>query len=501
MTHTIELGTDQQFAALRRLLENEKFTEETLCERFGIEKLSDFEENQDHDQVRPWDADGTGVLIRLLIETRFVPRSMVADKLGADNARLLEDLGLITPSETKPEDVWSPVSLIPFAGVWSVCDSWHRPDRGPFNPKDPVYTPIVSNAHRFFSYMPKVACERFLELCSGTAFAALHAAKNFAKESHAYDISPRSTHFAEFNRRLNNVENAFIREGDLFAPAGNTQFDLIVAHPPYVPVLRPKWIFHDGGVDGEAILRRIIEEAPGYLAPGGQLFMLAMGTDRGKPYEQRIREWLGEAESEFDIALFPIRLITPEDFATRATAGSVTAADDRYRFKDLFRELEVEQLVYSVLMLQRRKDERKVFTVRRQMGPRTGRPEMEWMVEWETLVASPGGSDKILNARPKPNPESELLVLHKLVDAEGWQVDYHKLLTAYPFSMEAKTDPWAPFLMPLCDGTKTGRELLVELKQDGALPQEATEAEFARAVAVLVSGGFLFLEGLEAAAA
>jgi hypothetical protein len=324
----------------------------------------------------------------------------------------------------------------------------------------------------------------------------MHAAKNFAKEAYAFDISPRSTHFGEFNRRLNAVENASVRQGDLYAPAGDLQFDRIVAHPPYVPVLRPKWVFHDGGVDGEAIVKRVIEEAPRYLSPGGQLYMLAMGTDREKAYEKRIREWLGSAENEFDIAVFPIRLITPDDFATRATTGSRTAREDQYRFKDLFRQLEVDHLVYSVQMLQRRAVGRKVFTIRRQFGDRTGRSEMEWMLEWETLAASPGVAEKILNARPKPNSESKLVVQHELAAGEGWQVDHHKLLTPYPFSMEAKTDPWAPFLMALCDGKRTARELLVDLKQEGAIPNDATEEEFARAISVLVSGGFLFLENI-----
>jgi SAM-dependent methyltransferase len=496
MTHTIELGTGEQFAALRQLLATENYTEETLCLRFGIEKLSDFEDVQDRDQVEPWDKDGTGVLLRFLVETRFVPEAVAAEKLGAANLELLTTLGLVKRSDQNASDLWSPVSLVPFAGVWSVCDSWHSPDRAPYSPKDPVYTPIVSNAHRFFSYLPRTKCERFLELCSGTAFAAMHAAKNFAQEAYAFDISPRSTHFGEFNRRLNAVENAFVRQGDLYAPAGQIQFDRIVAHPPYVPVLRPKWVFHDGGVDGEAIVKRVIEEAPQYLAPGGQLYMLAMGTDREKPYEKRIREWLGSAENEFDIAVFPIRLITPDDFATRATAGSRTAREDQYRFKDLFRELEVDNLVYSVQMLQRRAVQRKVFTVRRQFGDRTGRSEMEWMIEWETLAVSAEAAEKILNARPKPNSESKLVVHHELADGEGWQVDHHKLLTPYPFSMEAKTDPWAPFLMALCDGERTARELLVDLKQQGAIPSDATEEEFARAISVLVSGGFLFLDNI-----
>ncbi len=195
MSIPIEIGTDEQFAALRRLLERENYTEDTVCKRFGIDRMSSFEDVPDREQVEPWDKDITGLLIRLFIETRFVPETKVAEMLGAESVELLETLGLVHGNADNPEEVWSPVSLVPYAGVWSVCDSWHSPDRSVLSPRDPVYAPIVSNAHRFLQYMPKMKCERLLELCCGTAFAALHAAKNYADHSYAFDISPRSVTF------------------------------------------------------------------------------------------------------------------------------------------------------------------------------------------------------------------------------------------------------------------------------------------------------------------
>ena len=495
MSIPIEIGTDEQFSALRSLLERSNFTEPELCRRFGIGNLSEFEDIRDREQVQPWDQDILGVLFRLFIETRFVPNTILKERLGVENLELLETLGLVHGSEENIEESWAPVSIVPYAGVWSVCDSWHRPDRAVLAPKDPVYTPIVSNAHRFFQLMPKTKCKRLLELCSGTAFAALHAAKNFAEEAYAFDISPRSTYFAEFNKRLNDISNAFVKEGDLYDPGEGMQFDRIVVHPPYVPVLRPKWVFHDGGSDGEAIVRRVVAEAPKYLAPGGLLYMLSMGTDRGQAYQHRVREWLGDSQADFDVAVYPIRLVPPDEFAIRATAGSSSHAEDTYRFKDLFRKLEIESLVYSVVLLQRKTVDRPTFTVRRQFGPRTGQMEIEWALEWETLVVSPGAADQILNSRPKPNPETELRVLHKLGE-EGWETAEHMLVTPYPFAMEARTDPWAPYLMAVCDGKKTARELFAELKEQNVLPQTGQDEEFARAVAILASGGFLFLENV-----
>jgi SAM-dependent methyltransferase len=491
----IEIGTDEQFAAVRAYLTAQNYTEETLCRRFGLSKISDFEGVQDREQVEPWDKEPIGVLLRLFIETRFVPETVAREVLGADILEVMEDLGLIHGNADNESEVWSPVSLVPFAGLWSVCDSWHRPDRSILAPRDPVYAPIVSNAHRFLSLMPKTKCRRLLELCSGTAFAALNAARSYADEVYAFDISPRSTRFAEFNKRLNAVPNATIKEGDLYSPGEGMKFDRVIAHPPYVPVLRPKWVFHDGGSDGEAIVKRVVAEAPQYLAEGGTLYMLAMGTDRGKPYEQRIREWLGDSQAEFDIGVFPIRLLTPEDFASRATAGSTTYSADQYQFRDLFKQMEIENLVYSVVIMQRTAAGRTPFTVRRQFGPRTGGPELEWAMEWETLVATPGSAERILRSHPKSNPETDLRVTHNLGD-EGWAVSEHMLLTPYPFWMEARTDPWAPHLMATCDGKMDARQLFTELKTAGVLPSEAPDEEFARAIAILASGGFLFLENV-----
>ena len=43
---------------------------------------------------------------------------------------------------------------------------------------------------------------------------------------------------------------------------------------------------------------------------------------------------------------------------------------------------------------------------------------------------------------------------------------------------------------------KNARELFQQLKQEGVLPEAAPDEEFARAIAILASGGFLFLENL-----
>jgi methylase of polypeptide subunit release factors len=491
----LHLGPPEHFAAVRALLEGAGFTEAELCRRYGIQKLAQFELEADKNRSDPQAEDPAGVLLRLFVDTRFVSGAEIENALGHEALNILLSLGLI---QTKPEDpsvYSSPIALYPTQGLYIVSDRWHNPDRSPmFAQDDVVYPAIVANAQQFLEHIPRERCHRFLEVCCGTGVAALLAAQEFAAQAYGFDIAPRSVHFADFNRRLNGIENATMVTGDLYEPAGDLTFDRIAAHPPYVPVLRPKWIYHDGGQDGEGIVRRVISELPRYLAPGGLFYMRAMGTDRtSAPYEYRIREWLGPHHAEFDVALIPVRSVEPEEFATRSSLKSASAAHDTAEFKKLFHQLGISRMVIGTVLIQRKTGSRPAFTVRRQASTQTRWAEMRWMLDWESRAASPDAAAMILNSRLKAAPGAELKVSHRLEDGQ-WSVSEHLLQIERPFSMETRTDPWVPYLLSLCDGTKTGAEYLNELKQQEVLAADTPAHEFAQALAVYVSGGFLRLE-------
>lgn len=493
MTDAVRIGTDEQFTIVRRALEEAGYTEAEVCRRTGISSLVDFEPIADQLDTPPTDSFST--FSRLFLEGRYAGLAEAEEHIGTSSLQALADLGLL---ETKPDDsslLYSPVALYPTAGVYIASDRWNSPDRGPFPvASDVVYPAIVSNTQRFLQLLPRSPCEKLLDLCCGTGVAALYGAASFAGESYAADIAGRSVNFAEFNRRLNSLSNVVIRKGDLYDPVREHTFDRIIAHPPYVPTLHPSWIYYDGGEDGEAVTRRIVRELPQVLRPDGMLYLLATGTDRRSGrYEERVREWLGDYSSEFDVALIVIRTQDPADFAVQTALKGKTPEQDIDAYRQLFSKLEVEQMVYGALLLRRKVDSRNPFTVRRQKGPATGPDDLLNLLHWEAIAAGPDATDQILHSCVRANPDASLHITYKLTD-EGWDATVHTLRSQHPFSMEAHTDTWVPYLMAVCDGSRTVAEHFDELKQESVLPEQAVASEFAQAVAILVSGGLLILE-------
>ena len=124
-----------------------------------------------------------------------------------------------------------------------------------------------------------------VDLCcgSGAVGAALIAALDRV-ELYAVDLDPTAVRCA---RRNVGATGAQVYEGDLYEPLPATlrgRVDILVANAPYVPtdqlrLLPPESRIHeprvalDGGADGLDVLRRVIAEAPRWLAPGGHLLV------------------------------------------------------------------------------------------------------------------------------------------------------------------------------------------------------------------------------------
>ena len=123
---------------------------------------------------------------------------------------------------------------------------------------------------------------RALDLCTGSGCVAITLARERPTSSvFAGDVSADALAVARGNALRLGAYNVALREGDLFGAVDpGRRFDLITANPPYIPsgdlpTLQADVRDHeprlalDGGADGLALLRRVIEGAPAHLVPGG----------------------------------------------------------------------------------------------------------------------------------------------------------------------------------------------------------------------------------------
>lgn len=131
----------------------------------------------------------------------------------------------------------------------------------------------------------------------------------------AVDLSADALAVARGNAAALGAEVAFL-EGDLFGPLpAGARFDVIASNPPYVPtgelaglqreVQREPRLALDGGPDGLAVLRRVVEAAPRWLAPGGAL-LLEMHESHLESLPALCRAaGFAEAEARRDLAGLP----------------------------------------------------------------------------------------------------------------------------------------------------------------------------------------------------
>jgi methylase of polypeptide subunit release factors len=502
------LGQSGKFDELRDFLQSAGYTEDFLCARFGLARAEQFELDRAKRAPLPEPASAADILTALYLAGEFVSLEQAERLVGPDGVGLLNGMGLLA-IDIAGGRCHGTVALYPLEDLHIASDRWSNPGDTPFEaPSDTVYPAFIPNTRLFLAHVPLGACGAFLDLCAGTGIAAIMAARQGAREAWAGDITERCTRFAEFNGRLNGIANFHPVTSDLYGslrswensawqaevPAphvGQTlssvnpvTFDRIVAHPPYVPALQPKWIFFSGGEDGEQITRRMIQGLPAHLNDRGVFLALTMGSDRSDaPFESRIREWLGEGGRDFDIALIVRKIMEPHEFALRNREESEA-------WKKLFARLGVESLVYGFVVIQRRNGARQTFTVRRQASPGSRRAPWEWLLAWESA-----DKESLILERPlHRGRDAEFQVRHRL-QGSAWVPQRYTLRTEWPFSMDCDAHPWMANLISLCDGRATGRDQLRVLVENDVLPRAIAEEEFARAAAALVSGGFIEVEG------
>ena len=122
-----------------------------------------------------------------------------------------------------------------------------------------------------------------LDLCTGSGCVGL-SLKSLAPRAEVTltDISRDALEVAKRNAALLSLD-VQLKHSDLFRAVGRERFDFIVSNPPYIPhadlmelqreVRREPALALDGGRDGLDFYRRIAQDAPAHLNPGGAVYL------------------------------------------------------------------------------------------------------------------------------------------------------------------------------------------------------------------------------------
>ena len=466
----IRIGDRSQFAVVRQFL-NISYSEDSnvLADRVG-----DFDPAQHQDEPP---------LVRMLFLGRAISVEDWESVASKEIRAVFSDLGLTEPASQGR--IRSSVLLYRVRGFLIASDRFTSDEGQVGRPEeDCVYYALTDTAHHYLYSLPDRRIGQALDIGSGSGVAALLLSP-YARQVYATDIAPRCVLFTEFNCLLNGVENIVAREGSLYEPVDGLRFDLITCHPPFdISLSSKRYVYADGGPDGEFVTRGVISGLPKMLNPGGQFVAAVRATDRAEgDFEHRVRRWLGEEHAEFDIAMVVRSVIKPQEHAISASMLAKQNLDDYQQYMDLFNELGVTRMPYAHLLIER-KAEGVPLTIRRLIGKRCTTAEMQSLLDWER--AKP--SMQLAGARLAPSPHMELRVRHRFKNGEVIPLEY-AFFVEHPFREEEPVPEWVAKIAALCIADRTTEQVYALIREEYPIPLP----DFESALKKLVTLGVLQL--------
>lgn len=487
----IRLGSPEEFAVVRDFFQRAEFNDATLCRVLKLGDMSDL------GQVA-WDDGRLDALappllwcVQALVRGLRAGESQARSVCGEPVFRAMQSLGLLRASKKNPNEVVCPVWVYPVDGFAVVSDRRDDPEGDEFTPpEDVVFPAIYAGTLRFLRLLPESPGGEALDLCGGSGIGALRMART-ARVSVTADLTERSAFFAEFNGHLNGVKLESLC-GDLYAPVAGRQFDLITAHPPFVPATGPNMVYRDGGETGEEVTRRTIEGLPAHLRIGGTCVILCVARDtKEQTFEQRARDWLGEAREQFDVVFGLENVLSVGGVVESMRKRGQHISDEQAR--QLYERLQsagTRQFAYGALFIRRFASPGSQKPFRIGLTSAGSAANFERLLAWRQHSRQPGFAEWLQQSRPSFAPRLQLTARHRVQEGELVPAEF---VFSIEDGLEAalRPDMWVVPLLAQLNGKRSVREVFESAQQAGELPEGFRLEDFAGLVGSMIERGFL----------
>jgi SAM-dependent methyltransferase len=484
-------GTPAEFETVRHFFRKNRFDDQTVCAALGISDmgrvLTAHRATIDPAEVPP----ALLTLIDLFVFGSAVQSTDFRALSGEKVFAALSVLKLIRPAKHRDGAIVCPAWVYPVRDFVVASDRCRDPDgAADWPPSDAVFPAHDSGTLKLLRLLPALRGGDTLDLCGGSGIIALHCSKAAARAVTS-DITPRSAFMADFNSRLNgaDVESAC---GDLYEPVSGRRFEVITAHPPWVPSVGDDVVFRDGGEFGDAIIQRIIEGLPHYLDSGGTALIVAVGRDTAEAtFENRVRGWLGQAGEDCDVILGVEKALAPEN-----VVGSIRNQYfkdnplDGDRLAERLRGSGTDKFIYGALFVRRAEQPVTEPPLRVRMSSRAVAADFDRVFAWRAHRRSPGFDRYMRAAKPRLAPQVELNVRNVVKDGAlvvgGAVLTVENALPAY-----LDTQAWTIPLFSAFDGEHSVEQIFERICAAEQMPDVFTSAAFTNFVALLIERGFL----------
>jgi SAM-dependent methyltransferase len=489
----LRIGTSAEFARVRNFLRDARFDESTVKKALDIPTISRLRD-ADCAQIN---RSAVPPVLLTLIDIFIGGDAVAPDRLrvlcGDTTFAALAALDLIRDVHDQPGEIICPIWLYPVNGFVIASDRQTNPKGSAgLLTNEVVFPAHDSGTLQLLRLLPRPRGTS-IELCSGSGIGALHLARN-GTGSVGVDITSRSAHYAAFNARLNGLKVESLC-GDLYSPIAGRKFDLICAHPPWLPSTGDGMIFRDGGDTGEAILQRIIAGLPDHLAPGGTAILVSLGRDgRDASFQHRVRGWLGEAGGNCDIIVGVDQILSIE-----ALIGSMLQLhlkdkpEKADRLASRLRELGAEKFLHGATFIRQTEAPVAEPPLRLQMSDETTALDFERIFVWRGFRRTVGFADRLAAATPRLPADLELNIRH--IARDGSMTAHSATLTVrHGLFSAVQPDVWAAQMLTHFDGYQTVANVFETARQACQTPVGFTLEAFIEFVGHMAERGVLTID-------